>query len=643
MATSKKKKLFRVEFLETGRVGYVGAGSTIMDAAHKAGVYINSICGGKGVCGKCRVLIEKGRVRMKPNPFIWGGVIKKGYVIACLSEVLSDVQVQLLEESRLDDTPVFDEKHLTDISLHQESTARYPHNPLCRKTYLELSAPSLTDTLSDVERVQRELKRTVGFEVQMRSLDFIRTLPGMLRASDFKITVTYAFKNGVYEVVNIESGNTTGSNVGIAVDIGTTTVMANLVDLNGGNVLASAAFYNSQMQYGEDVISRILYTQENRKGLHELNRLIVEDVNALIHILAEKTGIRRTDISCMLCTGNTIMIHLFLGISPENIRKEPYIPVVGNPPTLHAEEIGIGINRRGCLSFLPNFGAYVGSDITAGIIASGMAYEEDVCLLIDIGTNGEIVLGCRDWFICCSASAGPALEGAGTSCGIRATSGAIEKVRISDKTNLDIAVIGGDGHKPAGICGTGYIDLIAELFAAGFLDRTGRFRMGNDSSRLRNGEFGPEFIVASREQSATGKDIVITESDILTLIRTKGSIFTAAEAIINHVGLSWSSIDKLFISGGFGNFLDVGRSIAIGLLPELDREKFHFIGNGSIAGARLCMVSEEALMLAQDIANKMTYFDLSNDNWFMKEYSSSLFLPHTDMDKFSTVISPEGR
>ncbi len=637
MSASKKKKLFRVEFLETSRVGYVGAGSTIMDAAHKAGVYIVSVCGGKGVCGKCLVMIEKGRVRLKPNPFISGGVIKKGQVIACLSEVLSDVHVRMLEESRLDETPAFDEKHLTDPSLHKESIVPYPHNPLCRKVYLRLSAPSLNDALPDVERVESEFERTVGSPVQITGLDSIRTLPGMLRESDFNITVTYGLRNGALEVLNIEGGDCTESTVGLAVDIGTTTVMANLIDLNKNTVLETAAVYNSQMQYGEDVINRILYTQESKKGLHELNRLTVGDINSLVHILAEKTGIDRTDIDYIMCTGNTIMIHLFLTIPPDNIRREPYIPVVGNPPTIHAEEIGIGINRRGLLGFLPNFGAYVGSDITAGIIASGMAFEEKVCLLIDVGTNGEVVLGCKDWFICCSASAGPALEGAGTSCGMMATAGAIERVRISGMSDLDVTVVGGDKCKPAGICGTGYIDLIAELFAAGFLDRTGRFRMDKPCSRLRHNETGPEFVVATAEQSATASDIIITEGDILTLIRTKGSIFTAAEAIINHVGLSWSSIDRVFISGGFGNFLDVERSVAIGLLPNLDLEKFHFIGNGSIAGARMCLVSKEALILARDIAAKMTYFDLSNDTWFMKEYSSSLFLPHTDIDKFATV------
>ncbi|MHB9028053.1 MAG: ASKHA domain-containing protein, partial [Candidatus Latescibacterota bacterium] len=293
---------------------------------------------------------------------------------------------------------------------------------------------------------------------------------------------------------------------------------------------------------------------------------------------------------------------------------------------------------RGYVGFLPGFGAYVGSDITAAVLASGMAHSERVSLLIDVGTNGEIVLGCRDWLICCSASAGPAFEGAGTNCGVRATSGAIEKVRIRSDGDVQLGIIvGSNSHKPIGICGSGYIDLVAELFTAGFIDRTGRFRTENHNSRIRMGENGREFLLVEKEHAATENDIVITEDDIVTLVRTKGSIFTAAESVIQHVGLSWEDIEDVYISGGFGNHLDMDRSIIIGLLPDLDRNKFHFIGNGSLLGARMCLLSEEALLQAKEVAHSMTYFDLSTDQLFMKEYSSSLFLPHTDLRKFPTV------
>jgi len=416
--------------------------------------------------------------------------------------------------------------------------------------------------------------------------------------------------------------------------------MANLINLNDRKICGTAAIYNSQMKYGEDVINRIVYSQEHKDGLEELTRLVVKDINDLTQVLVKQCDIRPEDVNYIVITGNTIMLHFLLGLTPDNIRREPYIPVVGQPPVIRAEEIGININSKGHLGFLPGAGAYVGSDITAAVLASGMASEEKVSLLIDVGTNGEIVLGNMDWLICCSASAGPAFEGSGTRCGMRAATGAIEKVHIHGNWEIDLGVIGGKKQKPTGICGSGYIDLVAELFSLGILDRTGRFRTDKTIPGLRKGEYEPEFLLVEKDKSAAGKDIVITESDIATLIRTKGAIYTAAEAILNHVGLTWSSIDRIFISGGFGNYLDVHRSIIIGLLPDLNMEKFHFIGNGSIAGGQMCLLSVDALRMSEKIVRRMTYFDLSTDQWFMKEFTSSLFLPHTDLEKFPTVASP---
>ena len=643
METSRKnkEKLFRVEFEDTDHVGIVKSGSTIMKAARKAGVYINTICGGEGLCGKCRVTVREGRVSMKPNSFLNSDEIQEGYVIACLTKVLSNIRVKIPEESSLDKKPVFDEDRSSGLSIYRDIKKHYSLSPLCRKGYLELQRPSIHDHLSDLDRVKSEFDRTIRLPIMRVDFENIRLLPDILRRSDFKLTVTYAYKEGAFEMIQFEGGDTSGNNYGIAVDVGTTTVMANLINLNDGNTCASETGYNSQMQHGEDIISRIVYTQENKNGLDKLNREIIKDIKTLISALTKQCGIRSNDINYMVCTGNTVMIHILLGITLDNIRREPYIPVLGDPPAIHAEEIGIDINRKGYIGFLPGFGAYVGSDITGAVLASGMAREKVVSLLIDVGTNGEIALGNIDWLICCSASAGPAFEGAGTRCGMRAVTGAIEKVRIYDDGTVELRTIGGKKQKPMGICGSGYIDLVAELFAAGFLDRTGRFKTDNNNPRIREGEIRMEFLLAEKVNSAAGRDIVITEEDIATLIRTKGAIFTAAEAILEHVGLTWANIDRIFISGGFGNFLDVRRSIIIGLLPDLEPEKFIFIGNGSLAGGQICMLSLDALMMSKRLARRMTYFDLSTNPWFMKEYTSSLFLPHTDLEKFPTVMSPE--
>jgi len=632
-----EKKFFRVEFEPSGKVVNVKPGSTIMEAANRAGIYINSICGGKGLCGKCVVIVLDGRVNMKSNTFLEKEQLEKGYVMACLTEVLSDLKVEIPEESRLEEKPKFKKEQAGTLDIHGRLKSSYPHNPLCRKESLELPTPSIMDNLSDLDRIKHELEQTGRFHAISVELKNIRSLPGILRDSDFKVTVTLSLKENAFEMSRFEAGDTSDINYGIAVDVGTTTIMANLINLNNRKICGTTSAYNSQMQYGEDVISRIVYTQENRDGLENLHHSVVKDINNLIQSLVNQSNIQHDNVNYMICTGNTIMIHILLGVTPENIRRDPYIPVFGKPPAVCAEEIGINISKTGYINFLPGAGAYVGSDITADILASEMAREKEISLLIDVGTNGEIVLGSIDWLICCSASAGPAFEGAGTRCGMRATSGAIEKVRILKNGNIHLGIIGGHKYKPKGICGSGYIDLVAELFKAGIVDRTGRFRTGNNNSSLREGEGEPEFLLVGKVDSASGKDIVITESDIATLIRTKGAIFTAAEAIMKHVGLTWSSIERIFISGGFGNYLDIKHSITIGLLPDIELEKFHFIGNGSITGAQMSLLSLDAFMMAKNIVRKMTYFDLSTDSWFMKEYTSSLFLPHTDLEKFPSV------
>jgi len=635
----KDMKNCTVKFIHEKREATVAVGSTIMDAANKAGVYIGSICGGVVVCGKCRVTVQNGSVNMKPNSFLNDDEIKNGVVIACMTEVLSDLTVEVPEETRLEGKPKSGDEHLPISTSPETGADIYSHGPLCSKVYLELPQPSLTDNLSDLDRVMLAISRIRNTPLTI-GLDTLRTLAPVLRDAGFNATVTLAEKDPAAEMIQFEAGDTTGSNFGIAVDVGTTTVIANMIDLNSGTVCGTASCYNSQIRFGEDVISRIVYSQENKNGIEELNSAISGDINNLALTLIVQCGTPLHDVNYLVCAGNTTMIHILLGLPLSSIRREPYIPVAGKPPVIRASEAGITIGNRGLLKCLPGVGAYVGSDITAGVLASGMARSEELSLLIDIGTNGEIVLGNNDFLICCSASAGPAFEGAGTQCGMRATDGAIEKVKIRDNGAIQYETVG-DNVDPLGICGSGFIDLVAELFCAGIIDRTGRFQEDNGDVRLRDGSEGTEFILITKERSGADRDIVISEADIATFIRTKGSVFTAAEALLHHIGFSWKDVDRIYISGGFGNSIDIKRSIIIGLLPDVPAERFHFIGNGSIFGARMCLVSGEALKETEKIAENMTYFDLSTDLWFMNEYSSSLFLPHTDLEKFPTVSAPE--
>lgn len=607
----KQSGKFKVEFMPSGVTAVVPPQSTIMDAAQDAGMYIGSLCGGDGLCGKCRVKVLKGRVNMRKNSFLDDELKEEGYVIACLTEVLSDLMVEVPKDALLKGKPKIGETHPEHACRTLSEQSRYPLSPLCSKLYLELPRPGIADNLSDLDRIERELARK-GESPAPTGIDTLKTLAPVMRKGDFKVTVTLADRYDSAEIIRVEPGDTAGSDFGIAVDVGTTTVMAAMIDLQNGAVCAQAADYNSQIRYGEDVITRIIHTQEHKRGLDELQRAVIKDINDLIRSLVRQCGITIEDVNAVVCAGNTTMTHLLLGLPPAWIRKEPYIPVILKPPVIPAANVGIEIGHEGPLYCLPGAGAYVGSDISAGVLTSGMARDSSLGLLIDIGTNGEIVLSNSDFLICCSASAGPAFEGAGTRCSMRATEGAIEKVHISDDDELTFSIIGKE-KIPRGICGSGLIDLVAELFKAGMVDRSGRFRTETGNSRIREGEYGKEFIVIDKLLTGADKDCCISEVDIASFIRTKGAIFTAAEALLYHLGHTWDDIETVYISGGFGNDIDIRSAITVGLLPDLPEKKFIFIGNGSLTGSNTCMASREAMKEIIRIAENMTYFNLSTD------------------------------
>jgi uncharacterized 2Fe-2S/4Fe-4S cluster protein (DUF4445 family) len=439
-----------------------------------------------------------------------------------------------------------------------------------------------------------------------------------------------------FRILQVESGDTSKSNYGVAVDVGTTTIVAQLVNLASGQVMASCATHNRQIQYGEDVISRMIYACERTEGLGPLNLAVIDNINELIHRLTEREAIDRGDLTAILVAGNTTMIHLLLRLDPCFIRLEPYIPNAGILPVMKAVDTGISINPNGLFACMPSVSSYVGGDITAGVLASGIDDSAQVSMLLDIGTNGEIVLGDNNWLVCCSASAGPAFEGGGTKCGMRAVEGAIQSVTVSGD-EVNVSTIG--GGKARGICGSGLIDSIAVLFESGILLPNGKFNTDQANPRLTRTEEGIEFVLVPGDSSDTGKDIVITEYDISNLIKSKGAVFAAAKILVKSVGMEFSDIERVYVAGGFGNYLNIEKAIAIGLLPDLPLERFQFIGNSSVAGARIALVSSHAFEKAKTIAKKMTYFELSVSHDFMNEFIAALFLPHTDQELFPSVKS----
>jgi len=637
---------FKITFLPEHKSVLIDRGTDLLTAALKTGIHIYNSCGGEGVCGRCRVVVKKGDYITEDSGRISEEEREKGYVLACRTTPESDMEVFVPEEARLGDIEILTEeikaRRLAGLYIPVEEIEEeyrkgaskiFKHGPLSTKIFLKLPKPTIDDNCGDADRLLREIKKChKEIDVMQMGLSNIKRLPRLLRESGWEVTATLGNRNQTTEVVLIEPGDRSKENFGIAVDIGTTTIVACLVDLNSQKALGSKASYNPQVDFGEDVISRIIFAQ-HEKGLEKLHHAVVDTVNTLIDKLIKEANLTLDDVTAVICAGNTTMTHLLLKIDPAQIRKEPYIPAVNFMPVIRASEAGVKINPRGLLACLPCIGSYVGGDIIAGILASGMDKARDLSLFIDLGTNGEVVLGNKDWLMSCSTSAGPCFEGGGLKSGIRAMKGAIQNISIKNNS-LEVMTIG--NLPPKGICGSGIIDIISEFLKNKIIDRSGRIKE-NDICRVRDVDGVKEVLLVEAKDSATGNDIVIDENDIKNLIHSKGAIYTGIEVLLKESGFEKSDIKHVFIAGGLGTALDIRSAVNIGLLPDLPEKNFVFLGNTSVAGARMCLLSSEAMDKAGAIANKTAYLDLSTSALFMNNYSAALFLPHTDIELFPSV------
>ncbi|MBU1262959.1 DUF4445 domain-containing protein [bacterium] len=632
-------------------------GVSIAEAAISTGIFINSPCGRKGVCGKCKIVVKNGEIETKPTGLLTQEELEKGFVLSCQTIPKTDITVDippsarttkeqiLKEEAKIDALETF----LSKVKEIERLKPFFPHSPLVNKLFLKLQPPTLDDHLSDLDRLSRGLASDIKIE-----LCILRQIPALLRESNWEVT---AILDREENLLSLEKGSSK-RNFGLACDVGTTSVVVQLIDLATQEILDTEASYNRQLHYGADVITRIIFAK-SKEGLEKLHSLIIKTINEIIQTLTQEHKIHPNEITAVVCSGNTTMIHLLLKIDPTHIRLEPYIPAFTSCPKIKASEIGININPQGILVCLPNVASYVGGDIVSGVLASGMYRADEISMLIDIGTNGEIVIGNKDWLVCCASSAGPAFEGGGIGCGIRAMDGAISRIEIARDYEVKYSMIGdirpigicgsglidtlsedyssNQGLRPIGICGSGLIDTLTELLKAGIIDRAGNIREDLQTERIRRTKDGLEFILIWAKESGTFEDIVITQADISNLIFSKGAIYTAASVLAKKMGFQLQDIRKLYIAGGFGNYLNLEKAIMIGLLPDIDRSKLQFIGNSSLVGSRLCLCSQEAMTKAEEIGKKMTYIELSADSDFIHEYTASLFLPHTDIDRFPTV------
>ena len=553
---------FKVVFMPQNKSVSVPHGTDLLSAAIKCGIVLNAACGGEGLCGKCRCQVKKGRVKTDPSRLITSSERQEGFVLACQSLIESDLEVFLPKESigaheKLSHTS---EEFTKGVVLDREKTLQL--SPMVKKYYVELSAPDQATEMGELDRLIAEVRgRAKGLNVTAK-LANIRHVAEIIRESDYKVTAVVGHHDGGMDILTAEPGDTSGALFGFAFDIGTTTVVGQLIDFNTRQILGTRIAFNKQAAYGSDVITRIVYASEP-EGLDRLNEAIVDNIDEMIEDLTSSCGVNLGDVYAVNCAGNMTMMHLLLKIDPTDIRKAPYMPATTVFSAVHSTAIGIEANPKGMVSFIPGVSTYLGGDIVAGVMACGLSEKEEITLLIDIGTNGEIVLGNREWMIGSAASAGPAFEGSGLSCGMKAVKGAINKATIAKDLAVSLETIGGD--KPRGICGSGYIDILCQMQRKGIIDRSGKIDREIKNKRVRKGESNYEFVVAFKEEGSSGNDIVIQEDDIENLKRSKGAIYSAVMALLNKVEKTTADLKKVYIAGGFGNYLNIANSIFIGI------------------------------------------------------------------------------
>jgi uncharacterized 2Fe-2S/4Fe-4S cluster protein (DUF4445 family) len=627
-------------FQPSGRRGYIEKGKTLKEASVLLGVDIEGICGEKATCGKCKVRIEEGafekygvqssRDHLSPmstteNKFLSRQEEHAGFRLACQAHLLDNIVVFVPEESRMGKQVV--RKAAREITIELK--------PAVRKYYVDLPKATLQDTRGDWERIQTELETVHG--LQHLTLDYLAliSLQEIVRTGEWSVTV--AVWHG-REVIKVEPGKRMQA-YGLAVDVGTTTVAGYLSDLTDGKLLATASMMNPQVVYGEDVMSRISYTMTHPEGLEQMNKAILDGLNGIVEEAAAIAGIKRTDILDMTIVGNTCMHHLFLNIDPRNIGRSPFPPALHHSLDIKVRDIGIRIAPGAYVHVLPIEAGFVGADNVGVLIAETPYLQDSVELIIDIGTNGELVLGNRQKLISSSCATGPAFEGAEIRYGMRAAPGAIEKIVIDPQTrdvrfkvidkeewNTELAEVGAKG-----ICGSGIIDVVPQLFLAGIIDRTGRFSKDLDTPRFREVNGEPEFVIAWARETSIGQDIVVCQNDVRAIQLAKGAMYAGAKIMMGALGVE--KIDKVILAGAFGSYIDKVSAALLGLFPDCELDNIYSVGNAAGDGARMALLNIDKRTEADEIARRVEYLELTLEPNFDKIFAQAMWLPHMK-DKF---------
>ena len=621
----------------------VPKGETIIHAAMEAGVHVNASCGGEGVCGKCRVRIEEGTVDGGISEKISQQDQEKGFRLACQAQVKSDLLVRIPVESAMDASALRSQMaprktaHIQEMDFDELKEKGLFVAPV-EKKFLQLPEPTLQDNLSDMTRLISYLKAQHDEHRLDVALSVIRKIPDIIRQKDFEVTATLVRPVrdiGKTRLINVQTGDTTDRSYAIAMDIGTTTIYGQVIDLISGAVMAEHGEFNGQISYGEDVISRIVYA-EKPDGLQRLHEVVMKTINKILDKIIEKSGIDHEDLSTITLAGNTTMTQLLLKINPRYIRRSPYVPAATLYPPTRAKDLGMAVSDHVSALVYPAVSSYVGGDIVAGVMGSGIYRTEKLTLYMDVGTNAEIVIGNKDWLACAACSAGPAFEGGGLKYGMRAEKGAIEDFSI-DPVTYEPMIITIGNVRPKGICGSGLITMVATLFEMGVLNNLGKFNRDLATDRIREHDGVYEFVLVWKDDTQIDRDVVLTEIDIENLIRAKGAIYSGCMTLLTEVGMNIQDIEHIILAGGFGSYVDLEKAMVIGLLPEMDPTKVTFIGNGSLMGARMSSLTNRIRKDVVEVTDKMTNFELSDTPSYMDNYIAALFLPHTDINQFPNL------
>jgi len=632
--TNITEKKFKLTFFPFKMSIDVQGGSTILEAVRQLQLPLKASCGGKGSCGDCLIKILAGNYKVKASAALSQELIDKGYALACQTKVTSDLTVQLPQFEELSIKTVHDSQFFE--SHREKISGQFEVNPPLKKINLNLPQPTIDDNYSDLRRLQRELQKKYVCTRIKCEYSVLKKLAQIIRQNQGKISVVFSNLDSLPTILDVRGQEENQGLYGLAIDIGTTTIVLQLVNLENGKISETVFSYNQQLKCGEDVIARINYAQKPGH-LEELQELIIQSINNLIAKAITSARILAKDIYLASISGNTTMIHLLLKLEPNYIRLAPYVSTINQVPVLLSRDLGLKMNEEGRVHCSPLVGSYVGGDITAGLLATPLyGHSQKVSLFIDAGTNGELVIGNKDWLMTCACSIGPAFEGSGIiRCGMPATAGAIENLKIKADGQIEYRVI--NGLKPKGLCGSGLVDLLAELFYGGYIDRHGKFNLKKDKKRFKETETGLGFLIEKADNCYWAKDLFLTENEISNLIRSKAAVYSACSFLLKKLGLNSTQLENIYLAGGFGQYLNIENAIRIGLLPDIDRNKFHYLGNSSLLGAYLILLSNNNMQLAEEIADKMTYIELNTEPQYMDEFMAALFLPHTDIDLFPSL------